>query len=161
MRFFAIGILVLLVTGCGSTPNPKPEPMIIEEQGGFRVSVKSNGREVKDFESDLVHHVLLNSGKVAEAKTELRAVSAQDAVDQFGKRYGFRISGSSDTLGLRPRDIVTATGKKSAPTLEDLVTLVGTLPKGTAEAGEAPISFTFDREGRPHKTILLFGKGGS
>lgn len=132
-----------------------PEEPIIEREGAFKVTVQSGGRNLNNFEHELVHHVSLNRVKLSELQRF--AHSEKIAIPKSDVRGGFM--GLSvrpgiprnilELLGVGPGDIVTALGTKRTDadtSLEKFLLSLGGAPEA---------SLTFERKGEPHKVLFL------
>ena len=118
------------------------------------VSVLSDGKQVKDFSTTLVHHVELSL-------TEYRNITASwpkqlnlpfEAAMEFdrrGKPMGLRIANirgnAGSALGLLNKDIITAIGLSCPTGPRDLWAVFDELRT------QRKASITLERAGRPHK----------
>jgi S1-C subfamily serine protease len=135
----------------------------IISQSDYKVSVRTNGAAVTNFNQELVHRVPIPE---AAAKTGQRTppgkgrlpFSAKAEKDQFGKIAGLRVTQvdakapPGAAFGLKNGDLVTAVGKKLATSPSDFrIIYEDILSKREA-------SITVLRKGSPHK--LLFTPAG-
>lgn len=150
-------VLSISFSACSSTQSkPNPKQIYIADASPLKVTVSSGGRPVTDFEKKLVHRITLTPTDLANLKSGIETVQTRESIDQFGKRYGLELLDSKlHVLGLQRMDTLIAIDETPSPTMEDLQNLLKQLST-TSQA-----SITFEREGRPHKSILAVGKGGA
>ncbi|MCB0360406.1 MAG: hypothetical protein KDD44_12245 [Bdellovibrionales bacterium] len=157
-------VLFLATIGCAPTqPHPRFSTV---ERGGFpaadpgsryRVSVSSEGREVRNPEAQLVHRVRLTAVQASNLQTSWRKRpesiwSGTAERDSFGEPLGVRIEalvgdGATGDIGWRAGDLITAVGKLHTISTTD----VGVLFEQLATTGSA--SVTLIRDGVPHKIL--------
>lgn len=182
-QMFCFGIL-LFCGGCSSfQPDPRAslervgaEPSTgapVLERGDLKVSVRTNGKPVTNFQTPLVHRVEMTAVQSLvyfdpkSGRLQLPFI-AQAEHDDRGKTTGIRVvrrsspAGTSSTpgagndpakLGLADKDLITAVNhtKVSEPT--DIAALFTELRKSRTA------SMTIERGGVPHK--ILFYLPGS
>jgi hypothetical protein len=157
--FGAAATSLLLLAGCSSGSRVREGD--IERTSGFQVSVHSNGREVKNFEQELVHRTTLSRQALIElqryAKNETLTVPRKD---ERGGFEGLKVRSGVprpilDTLGLRSGDVVTALGTRKvepSSSFEEYLLAIGSLSDS---------SLTFERRGVPHKVIYSIEGSGT
>lgn len=135
---------------------PQGKAGIIRE-GEFKVSVKSAGEEVEDFQTSLVHRIVLSE--------EIRKLSAAELPfelslqrDFSGGLQGIKVGDKSGqekaslaVIGLLDRDVITAIGRNMAKDVSQLSAFLKVLPHLSQEES----SMTLLRRGQPHKVIFL------
>lgn len=131
----------------------------LDDNGRFKVSVVTNGREVKDLNQDLVHRVAISRAQVDSIleswPAQFRKIGqTRDEYDSQGKYMGLRIAGPSTgapvpVLGLRDRDVITAVGPKPVRAEGDMLALF----KDLKQSGRA--TMTIERSGMPHKFLYF------
>ncbi|MFN8392420.1 MAG: PDZ domain-containing protein [Bdellovibrionota bacterium] len=143
--------------GCSSNP---PEPNYeVRADHQFKVSVYSDGREVKDFNAPLVHRVDLTAAQLAQIggtpmKLPFQASSEKDGL---GKVSGVRVlrpkaGDNPSMLGLQEKDLVTAVGTVRVKSVDDFRTLFDQL------RGSKSASITVERQGKPHKILYYLSQ---
>ena len=119
----------------------------------FAVSVKANGEQVKNFNTSLVHRIVLTPAQIQPFARKKSALPFELNVekDGYGKVKGLRVVGGNPAnmknLGIQPRDIITAVGKKWVKTPADFLLLFTELD----QYKEATL--TLDRAENPHKIL--------
>ena len=132
--------------------------MAVVRRGDYRVSVYSDGREVKNFSQPLVQRVTLSSQdllRFLSLRPEGFSQVFQTKVerDRSGSVRGFRLVAATEPsdyarFGLQPGDIVTAIGAKRAESVSDFSELFS----GLRARGRS--SMTLERNYQPHKVIF-------
>ncbi len=124
--------------------------------GEFKVSVSTDGEDVSNFKTPLVHRVSVTPQELrrylsAERNALVLPFQARKVRDLKGGVKGIRvvkiISGKRTALGLLENDLLTAVGRKHLSGLQDLGKLFSQLQT------EKQASLTLEREGKPHKIL--------
>lgn len=153
-RFGLIGLSISLLTlnSCSFSSSPNPE---IQRRGAFEVKVKSNGKEVKDFQQDLVHRKELSRGVLAELQDySKKAEITFPHKDANGNFQGLKVKKATppnvlSALGLLAGDVVTAFGmKRVEPDMSFMEFLL------SLDALDDS-SITLLRKGQAHKVLYL------
>jgi hypothetical protein len=131
-------------------------PNLIREDS-YRVSIKSNGVEQKDFNQQLVHRLSVKSSelKLMSANGQenlLLPFSFESSLDLSGNLSGLKIKSTKtypgvNSLGLQPGDLITAFGLVKPNGRSDFWKLFVDLNK------DKQASITLQRAGRPHKIL--------
>ena len=132
-------ICLILFACCGCVAS-LPQPEIVSS----KVTVTTSGKEVTDFDSELIHRATLSSSDLDRISKFDRA---QDSFDEFGKGVGLQLLSDLPTLSMRQGDILTAIGKKVIKQGDRLSVLKSQIVKSET-------SITFLRVGRVHKTLI-------
>ncbi len=125
----------------------------------FKVSVVTDGHQVKDFSHDLVHRVSLTPGEVDRMIAAWPAgfhqvTSTREEYDTHGKFMGLKIVGPAGPgttvriLKLVDRDVITAVGLNKVKSEKDLLVLFQELKKSGYS------TMTIERGGMPHKYLF-------
>jgi len=151
----SMALAALLLSCAGPRKNPAARRPQAELLGDYRVSVSSGGREIKDFEKRLVHHIEIPRARVEEIvrpwpKGLNLALIGRVDKDMRGGVAGLKMrmggSGVSGAeLGLEDNDLVTAVETKRVTDVRGFYPLFAALLK------DGKASLTFDRGGVPHK----------
>jgi hypothetical protein len=168
-RTFGYWLILMQLTVCligcaqGSrNQTARKEPNRLDphaEANPFQVTVKSDGKEVKDSNASLIHRVTLSPTELATVgrltKPESGTIRLKRESDNRGGTIGLRIQLASPEqaklLGLQNNDIVTAVGKTGATKLRSLEPLVQGLQAKKSE------TLTLIRGGKPHKILYYLG----
>lgn len=151
----ACGLLTsALLASCAGAKRPQPE---IVSSSGYQVTVRADGKPVKNFEAELVHRISLRMEDVralqqAWGSPQLRSVYAVADVDKRGDFMGLRVRSihevkSLPSLGLVVGDYITAVNHKRDIHDDSLLLLfdsIATLGEGT---------LTLERDHESHKII--------
>lgn len=161
----ARALLILLLSsvissGCSnSASTPKWE---VQRGRSYDVSVYSDGKEVKDFNKELIHRVELPARVVASLSQQgsRLPIDGRTERDGRGNVTGIRVitskqGASPAVLGLRDKDLITAIGARRVRQTEDLRTLFTSLAK------DKSTTLTLEREGRPHKILYYLSQGAN
>lgn len=127
------------------------------ERSSMKVTVKSSGVEVKDFNKELVERRLLSAEQINNILRFYphRLVLPFEMIKELDSRGGIRglkiskvlIPSEALSLGLYMNDILTAFGKKLAYSPNDFSAFLVEL----SSFGQS--SITLERSGKPHKII--------
>ena len=147
----AVTVLLLSIfpTACSLSSAPND----IQHTGNFEVTVRSNGREVKNFNQELVHHLTMSRSSLAELQDySKREAIATPRRDSRGAFQGLKVRSQVprtvlQELGIMPGDVVTAFGTKKVEadmSFEEFLLSFDALDEA---------SLTFERKGEAHKVI--------
>ena len=144
--------LLFALTACTS----KKPPQIERGGEGYKVSVKSDGKEVKNFSQQLVHRVSLSRSEfdaLIDDWPKGLPFNSKSEYDSRGKPSGLRItqmrSATSPHMGLQKADLVTAVGTTHTYKTRDVWQLFRQL----SISREATL--TLVRQGKPHKILYV------
>lgn len=160
MKLSALILLIvtlLFTVGC-YRQSEQPEP---ERTHRFEVSVKTGGEAVKDFNTSLVHRIILNKDEFnalllrTRNKQNVTFVFSPDR-DSKGGVKGLKVSRAEQRyatmLGFGQGDLITAVGKAQMKNQDPLRVLLNDF-QATKKA-----TLTLERNGKPHK-ILYYLEG--
>lgn len=147
---------VFLLSSCAFL-QPDPSSDFQQKRSGeFKVSVSTDGEQVSNFRTPLVHRVSVSPRELRAYLSEDRQAlvlpfQARRVRDLKGGVKGIRVvkilSGKRSALGLIQNDLLTAVGRQHLSGLQDLGTLF------TVLRTEKQASLTLEREGKPHKIL--------
>lgn len=145
MRILSFLILLFFIA-CSSSKLPEP--------GRFKVTVSTDGKEVKDYNQSLVHRVTLNKKDLRKlfgnSPEKFNCKSSLKTKKDFeGKAIGLKVKPEGiESLGLEGEDVIVAIGANAVNNKEDFWHLKELIEiKGEAE-------LTIIRNGRPNKILL-------
>jgi len=158
-KIFLIIFLSSSVAGCSSSA--KQDTIEIQRGHDYRVSVYSDGKEVKDFNSALVDRLILSrqAMEILSSKQSAIPLSGRPERDNRGQSSGVRITAGENPKGLamfgfREKDLLTAVGTRRAQSIDDLRYIMPALEK------EKMASVTLERNGKPHKILYYLSDPG-
>ena len=146
-----LNAVLLSICACSS----RPQPQIERQSDGYKVSVKSDGRQVSNYSQRLVHRVTLQSTdllRLTENGPKGLPFSAKTNYDNNGKPAGVRVvkvttDKNAPRLGLQPKDLITAVEKSHTNSTNDMWQLFKALQK------HRKATLTLVRGGKPHKIL--------
>ncbi|HMO18685.1 MAG TPA: hypothetical protein PKA63_10545 [Oligoflexia bacterium] len=123
----------------------------------FKVSVETDGKKVNNPESRLIQRIRIRESDVVSvfgtgANPRVPSLNVKRVFDSRGSAIGLEIvqlTPLAKSMGLQIGDILTAVGKIKLKREQDLVNF------GKLFSGEPELSFTYERNGNPHKTIFF------
>jgi hypothetical protein len=156
LRMLAL-LTLLFVSSCSGESRPDPA-WDVQGDHQFKVSVYSGGKEVKDFNTQLIHRVDISPEQLkrvfgADDRQLRLPFTGTGEKDRFGKIAGVRVGrfqspeGGPQAFGLKNQDLITAIGVQRATSIDDFRRL------GKELSTTKSSSITLEREGRPHKIL--------
>ena len=156
-RLVLIGLIAILAAGCSASAD---RPQLIrenDENKRFKVSVTSEGRQIKDYNQSLVHRVEISKVVIDQMIQSWPApfhkiATTQNEYDSQGKLMGLRVVAAAGgekiaVLNLVDRDIITAVGVAPIHKENDILALFTELKKTGGS------TMTIERSGMPHKFL--------
>ena len=155
-------LIVICAALCAlSACAPAADQLEIEHEDGYKVSVKTNGQEQKNFDQERVHRVTVSPQEIARATKSMPAkvdlpFTVQTERDLRGRASGLRVTAvqSGGALGVAKGDILTSVGFTMTKSEKDLAKIYQEL-KTTKQS-----SLTLLRDGQYHK-ILYYADASS
>ena len=162
LRILILQITMLLPAALSAcSAGSQPEKYEVRRAGDYHVSVYSDGKEVKDFNSALVERLIISRQAIdiLNSKQTQIPVSGKPERDNRGQSAGVRISTGVNPKGLsmfgfREKDLLTAVGNRRAESIDDLRYISPTLEKGKVA------TVTLERNGKPHKILYYLSDPG-
>ena len=156
-RLLLSGLIAFFAAGC-SASGDRPQLIRDTDDGKrFKVSVTTEGRQIKDYNQALVHRVQISKAAIDQMIQSWPAdfrklATTQNEYDTHGKLMGLRVVAAASgakiaVLNLVDRDIITAVGVAPIRSENDILALFTDLKKN----GSA--TMTIERGGTPHKFL--------
>ncbi len=150
-RSMLLFVLVFMNSCVVSKPNWRDN---LESTGNYKVSVTTDGEEVGDFSTNLIHHINVRPKQLEITQSKWFNTENIESVTEYTAAkevIGFRLvvyrSEVAEVLGLKQGDLITAVGKVLGEDIADMRALFRDLNT----TGKATL--TMQRDGKPHKML--------
>lgn len=131
-------------------------------KSNYKVSVRTDGGDIKNFETALVHRMYYKPAELDALKHDWpdsfsKQLKGTPEFDTLGKLMGVRIvatsgASSKEMLGFKLGDLITAAGTTHIGSLDQLDTVLSDL------SAKRQASITLVRNGQPHKILYYLEK---